>query len=43
MIKFVFTGKFSDVLLVLRALAELEWELPDLASLLDGQVIQCSD
>lgn len=36
---FVFAGKAKDVFAVLQALAELEWEVVDLCSLLDGQCI----
>ena len=37
---FVLTGHWKEIKAVLQALAELEWELPQLMALLDGQVIR---
>ena len=37
---FVLTGKVKDVVEVLAALAELEWEMPSLVALLDCQVVR---
>ncbi len=36
---FILSGKVRDVVAVLAALAELEWEMPNLLALLDCQVI----
>jgi hypothetical protein len=36
---FVLIGKIAQILEVLTALAELEWEFPTLAAQLDGKII----
>lgn len=39
---FILTGKVKDVVEVLAALAELDWQMPNLLALLDCQVTRLS-